>query len=136
MFLLDRMKLKRSWDIPFFICIKMKYSIWVLYKFKAAVDYGLLYRLFYFWSHNNIPKIFSREKLNLTWNEEINYSELCPFPQTKRFGTFQTPHLVKPHRSRWKFKVLQGPLKLFHIFLEGRENSMMLHTENLGALLI
>ena len=69
-------------------------------------------------------KAFS-ENLNLTSNKHAKFSKLCLLSSQKILENLKHPI----------YKILRGPLKLFSIFLEGGENSMMPHTENLKALL-
>ena len=71
--------MKRDWKIPFFNHIKIKWSTWVSYSFKAAPDYSSLYRSMHFWFHDTtLMKIFSIEQLNLTWNRQTNFTKLRP----------------------------------------------------------
>ena len=79
MFSVDNTKMKRGWDIPFFKYINIKWSTWVSYSFKAALDYSSLYRSMYFWCHDTTPKkVFPIEKLNLAWNKQTKFNETGP----------------------------------------------------------
>ena len=50
--------------------------------FQAPLDYSSLYRSMHFWCHDTTPKkIFSIEKLNLTWNKQTNFNKLGPLPR-------------------------------------------------------
>ena len=51
----------------------------VLYNFKGSLDYSSLYRSVLFSCHDTTrKKIFSIEKLNLTWNKHTNFNKLGP----------------------------------------------------------
>ena len=72
----DNSKMKRH---SFFNNIKIKWSIKVSYGFKTALDYSSLYRPLYFWCHApTLKNVLSIEKLNLTWNNQTNFSKLSP----------------------------------------------------------
>ena len=76
---MDKTKIRRGWDILFFNYVKIKWSTWVSYSFKAAFDYSSLYRSIHFWCHDTtLKKIFSIWKLNLTWNKQTNFNKLGP----------------------------------------------------------
>ena len=71
--------MKKGWVIPIFTYIKIKWSRWVSYSFKAALDYSSLCRLMHFWCYDTtLKKIFSIEKLNLTSNNQTNFNKLGP----------------------------------------------------------
>ena len=57
MFSVDNTKMRGSWVIPFFSYIKIKLSTWVLYVCKVALYCTSLYRLIYFWCHDNLESI-------------------------------------------------------------------------------
>ena len=74
--------MKRGWGISFCNYIKMKWSTWVSYSFKAALDYSLRYRSMYFWCHDTtLKKILLIEKLNSTWNKQTNFNKLGLLPR-------------------------------------------------------
>ena len=55
--------------------------MYVSYNFKTALDYSSIYRSIHFWYHDTtLEKIFSKEKLNLTWNKQILFGKLYPLP--------------------------------------------------------
>ena len=55
--------------------------MYVSYNFKTALDYSSIYRSIHFWYHDTtLEKIFSKEKLNLTWNKQIIFGKLYPLP--------------------------------------------------------
>ena len=66
----------------FFNYIKTKWSAWVWYSLKAALNYSSLDRSMYFWCHDtNLKKILSTETFNLTWSKQANFNSLDPLPR-------------------------------------------------------
>ena len=59
-------KMKRNWSIHFFNNINIKWSTWVSYSFKAALDHSSLYRSAILWYYPE--KLLSIEKFDLTWH--------------------------------------------------------------------
>lgn len=88
--------------------------LWIEFSFKMQVVH-------LFWHHDTLKKIFSIEKLNLTWNNKqsnfLTNFVLCPPP--KRW-TILNPHLAQHPQSKWKFKVPQArsDKTVLPIFLE------------------
>ena len=72
-------KMKRNWGIHFFNNINIKWSTWVSYSFKAALDYSSLYRSMILWYYPE--KLLSIEKLNLTWHTFTKLNKLGPLPK-------------------------------------------------------
>ena len=87
LFSVDNTKMKRGWSNPFFNYIKINWRMWVSYSFKVAFDYSLLYLSIHFWCHDTtLKKIFSIEKLNLTWNKQTNFNKLDPLSRLSQIA--------------------------------------------------
>ena len=95
LFSVGNTKTKRDCGIHFFNYIKIKWSTWISYIFKAALYYSLLYRSMHFWCHVTMKKVFSIESLNLFWNKQTNMNKLGPLSRVfqialtgRRMGNF------------------------------------------------
>lgn len=83
----------------------------------------------YFWCHDTLlEKIFSIEKLDLTWNKQTNFYKLCPLsptpypppPKKKVWKILNHPIGQSLPKCRWEIKVPKDPINCAAVFLEGR----------------
>ena len=92
-------------------------------NFITVLDCSLFYRLrYFFFYYITLKKVFSAEKLNLTWNKQTNFNKPCclsPPHQKKSMEDFESPEVVESLQSP------QGPISPNVPYLSGGEEDSM-----------